>query len=76
MSVVNVSVKDTGKRMREQSTPGEKGQASSHRLNNLVLTGLINHGISTCDNKIFFFSERIRTAAKEKTHKMASPGIT
>lgn len=55
MSVVNVSVKDTGKRMREQSTPGEKGQASSHRLNNLVLTGLINHGISTCDNKIFFF---------------------
>lgn len=75
--MVNI-IKDTGKRMREQNTPGEKRQAPSYSLKNFVIAGLINCGINTCDNKMifFFFSESIRTAAKEKTHMMTCPGIT
>lgn len=50
-----MSASKTVKRMTEQNTLGEKGQASSHRLNNLILTDMINHGISTCDNKFWVF---------------------
>ena len=62
---------------------GERGQASCHRLNNLVWTGLMKHRISTyCFFLCRFFLKGpclmclpLRTDPKEKTQKMASPGV-